>query len=113
MAIKQHLAVLKQLCKANKKVQRKLLAQGGRPLQHCLRECAVNLLAGTVPLSKHQFKKLKRYRNSIRELGRKKTSLKKRIHIEQQGGFLASLLLPIIGSVAGAVIKKAIHKKRK
>lgn len=113
MAIKKHVTVLRQLCKANKTVQRKLLVQGGKPLQHCLRECAVNLLAGNVPLSKPQFKRLKRYRNHIRELGRKKTSQKRRIQIEQQGGFLASLLLPIIGSVAASAIKTAIDKKKR
>lgn len=111
MGVQHHRHVLKQLTKSNKKNQRKLLRQGGKPLQHCLRECSVNILSGTVPLSKHQFKKLKRHRNSVRELSRKKTSLKKRFQIEQRGGFLASLLIPILGSIAGAAIKKAVRRK--
>lgn len=110
---KHHLSVLKKLCKCDKKVQKTLLVEGGKPLQHCLRECAVNLLSGTVPLNKQQFKKLKRHRKLVRELSKRNTSHKKRIEIEQKGGFLASLLLPIIGSIAGAAIKTTIHKKRR
>ena len=111
MALKTQLPVLKQLCKCNKREQRKLLRQGGKPLQLCLRECALNIVKGNVPLSKNQFKKLKRYKNSLREISKKRTSVKQRLKIEQRGGFLASLLIPIIGSIAGGLIKKAIHKK--
>ena len=110
---KKNLLMLKQLCKSNKAARKKILADGGKPLQHCLRECAVNLLSGTIPLNKRQFQKLKRYKTGIRDLSRRKTSYKKRLHIEQKGGFLASLLLPIIGSLAGAIIKKTSKKREK
>ena len=107
MAIKSaQVPVLKQLCKCNNSVKRKLLKHGGKPLQLCLRECALNVVKGNVPLSKHQFKKLKRYRKQVRELSKPRTSQKKRLQIEQKGGFLASLLLPIIGSVVQRVISK-------
>lgn len=111
MGIQQQLPLLKKLCKSDKRNQKKILLQGGKSLQHCLRECVVNVLSGTVPLSKHQFNKLKRYRSTLRELSKKRTSLKKRIKIEQKGGFLASLLVPIIGSLVGSAIKKTIHRK--
>jgi hypothetical protein len=112
MGIQQQLSVLKKLCSSKKQGQRKLLLQGGKSLQHCLRECAINLLSGTVPLSKRQFKKLKKHRNSLRELSKKRTTHKKRIQIEQRGGFLASLLIPVVAAIASATIKKAIHKRR-
>jgi hypothetical protein len=112
MGIQQQLSVLKKLCSSNKKNKKKLLLQGGKPLQHCLRECAVNLLSGNVPLSKQRFKNLKKYRKSVRELSKKRTSHKKRIKLEQNGGFLASFLIPIIGAIAGAAIKTAVQKRK-
>lgn len=111
MTISSELTVLKKLCKCNKKTQKQLLNQGGKKLQLCLRECALNVIRGNVPLSKHQFKKLRKYRKDLRELSHKRTSLKRRLKIEQKGGFLASLLLPIVGSLASAAIAKAIKKK--
>lgn len=100
MAIKKgQVPILKQLCKCNNHTRKKILKTGGKPLQLCLRECAVNTLKGNVNLSKHQFNKLRRYRKNLRDLSHKKTSLKKRLQIEQKGGFLASLLIPILGSL--------------
>ena len=103
-----HLPVLRKLCRCNKKVQKQILAQGGKPLQLCLRECALNVIRGNVPLSKHQFHKLRKFQKNLHELSRKNTSQKRRLKIEQRGGFLASLLLPIVGSLAGAAIRKAV-----
>lgn len=106
MALNRHIHVLKQLCKPDIKRRRRLLKEGGKPLQVCLRECALNVVKGNVPLSKRQFKKLKPYRNTIRQLSKYRTSLKDRLKIEQRGGFLGSLLVPILASIAGAVIKR-------
>ena len=111
MAVSEHLPVLKQLCRCNKKLQKQLLLQGGKSLQLCLRECALNVIKGNVPLSKHQFQKLKKYKKNLRDLSKKRTSFKERLQIEQRGGFLPAFLLPIIGSVASALITKAIHRK--
>ena len=108
MAVSTHLPVLRRLCRCNNKLQREILLRGGKPLQLCLRECALNVLRGNVPLSKHQFRKLRKFKNNLRELSRKNTTQKRRLEIEQRGGFLASLLLPIVGSLAGAVIRKAV-----
>ena len=112
MAIKTtQVPLLKQLCKCNKKLQKDLLKKGGKPLHLCLKECALNVIKGNVPLSKHQFRKIKKHKNQLREISKKNTSQKRRIKIEQRGGFIASLLIPIIGSLAGGLIKKAIHRK--
>ena len=60
-----------------------------------------------------QFNNLKQYRKEIREISKKRTSQKKRLEIQQKGGFLASLLIPIIGSLAGAIISNTKRGKRK
>lgn len=105
MAIRKQLPLLKKLCKCNKKAKKQLLLEGGKSLQLCLRECALNVIRGNVPLSKHQFKKLQKFKKYLRQLSQKKTSLKRRLHIEQRGGFLSSLLLPILGSVIAQVVQ--------
>lgn len=108
MVIKsKHVPLLRQLCRCNQTTAKNILKKN-KDLQLCLRECAVNVLKGNVPLSKHQLKKLKRHKKQLRELSLKKTSQKRRLQIEQKGGFLASLLFPVIGSI----IKSAINKKR-
>ena len=97
---------LKKLRRCTAKERKAILANGGKPLQLCLRECAINVLKGNVHLSKVQFNKLKKHKQKIRDLSKKNTSLKKRLSIEQKGGFLPLLLAPIIGSVLGGLLKK-------
>jgi hypothetical protein len=64
-----------------------------------LAEIALNILRGNVKLTKHQFLRLGRYKQSLRTLGNRKVSLKnKRQILGQQGGFLP-LLLPVIASL--------------
>lgn len=104
--LKTHLSELKKLAKCSAKERKALLAKGGKPLQLCLRECAINILKGNVHLSKSQFKRLKKYKNKLRDLSKKNTSTKKRLHIEQRGGFLPLLLAPIVGSLLGGLLKK-------
>ena len=102
----QHSAVLKKLKKCDSKQRKKLLKQGGKALQLCLQECALNILNGNVPLTPFQLKKLRRYKDKLRKLTKKRTSLKEKVAIEQRGGFLPALLAPVVGAVLGAILKK-------
>ncbi len=104
--VKANLPVLKKLKRCGTVERRKLLEKGGKPLQLCLRECAINVLKGNVPLTKSQLKKLGKHKKKIRDLSQKKTSYKRRIAIEQKGGFLPLLLAPIVGSILGGLLKK-------
>ena len=67
----------------------------------CLCECAKNLLKGNVPLTHAQKKTLSRRKKELRELARKKVSLKKKRKIVQSGGILGTLLGPIISVLGG------------
>lgn len=69
-------------------------------VQSLLREVCANVLEGRVPLSRGQKIKLRKDAASVRELARKKTSLKRRVKISQKGGFISALLGPVIGLVA-------------
>ena len=99
-------------CKSAKN-RRDLLLGGGPPLQHAIRECAYNVIKGSIPLTEKQRKALKKNNNPdcVRELARKKTPLKKRLAIEQKGGFLASLLVPVITSILGGTLSGSLSRR--
>ena len=99
-------------CKHAKK-RTHLLREGGAPMQKTLRECAHNLLKGTVPLTPRQRKDLKKHASGIRSLAKKKTSLKSRLAVEQKGGFLLGLLGPIFASLAGGALSSILSRKKK
>ena len=104
--VKAQMKTLRKLRTCTPKERKALLTEGGKPLQLCLRECAINILKGNVHLTKAQFKKLKSHKQKLRDLSKKTTSQKKRRLIEQQGGFLPLMLAPIVGAVLGKLLKK-------
>lgn len=66
-------------------------------------ECSLNILKGNVKLNRAQKKKLCRYKNKLRALIAKKTSMKSRKQILQSGGLIGALLGPVIG-VLGSLL---------
>ena len=101
--VEAHLSLLKKLRKCKPSHRKILIRDGGKSLQLCLRECAVNLLKGNIHLTKQQLNKLKKYKKQIREISKKKTSNKRRVKIEQTGGFLPALIAPVLGAVLGSI----------
>ena len=99
--VQKEIPVLKALCKCTSGKRKQLLQTGGKKLQICLDECAVNVLKGNVPLSKKHFSKLEKYKKPLRDVSLRKTSQMKRRQIVQRGGFLPALLAPIITSLVG------------
>jgi len=112
----RHIPVMKKLCRCRRDRRLKLYQKAGKDIKKCLLECAVNVLKGNVPLSQKEFLKLRKYKNTVRALSKKKLMKKKIESIVQKGGFLPLLLSPIIGALANVAIKgigKAIAKKKK
>lgn len=101
--LKKYSKSIKQLTKAppnlRKLVLRKKLKD--KEFVNCLCECAKNILQGNVPLTKAQKKSLSSRKTHLRKLSKKKTSLKQKKEIIQKGGFLGSLLAPIISVISG------------
>lgn len=98
------------LATAKPQMRRKLLASADPEVINMLAQLAANILYGNVPLNKRQLNRLKRYRNLLRLLRHKQTSVavkRKQLLRSQHGGFLP-LILPIISSVVGGLIGKAI-----
>ena len=107
--IRQHHSALCTLASEKPKTRKILLEKAKRPVIDALSECALNLLKGSIKLSEKQKKKLKRFKNYLRELANKRVSLKKKKLITQRGGFIPALLsaiLPVIGSLIGKAISK-------
>lgn len=82
----------------NKKAQRLLLRQlsKNRKFVSCLREIAKNTIAGNLPLSQVQKRKLNRHTSVVRGLAR-------RTKVQQSGGFIGAVL-PLLASIVGDVL---------
>ena len=103
--IREHAEYLQALKKAKTKKKRQLLLEaGGYPLVKCIGECCHNILHSGVPLSEPVRQHLKKHAKHIREVGDRKVGVKRKKEILlQHGGFLPTLLVPIISAVTGLV----------
>ena len=77
-------------------------------------EISSNCLLGNIPLTNCNYKKLQKYKNTLRALSTKNISrIKKRKLIQQKGGFLNILLPPVLTLLAtaiGNIIDRRLHK---
>ena len=93
--VKKYAATLRVLSRAKPKVKRMVIAKADKQFMNCLCECGKNILKGNVPLTPLQLRALRPYKNHLRDLVRKKVSLKKKKIILQKGGFIGALLRPL------------------
>ncbi len=106
--VMKHKDYLTLLSKAKGVKRRRLLIDlANQDEIKALSECFQNTLAGNVRLKSEEKKKLKRHRNTLRQVASKATSTrhKKKI-LQQKGGFLP-MLLRAIGSVLPALLGRA------
>ena len=95
--LKNHLPELQVLNKCNSKQRKALLEYANKDLILCLSECCANCLKGNVQLTKSQKKALSRHKKELRFVGNKRNDYKARKSmLVQRGGFLTSLLGPIL-----------------
>jgi hypothetical protein len=99
--LKQHGEMLRFLHRATPQAVHSVMKTASPELVRLLCECCHNVLKGNVPLSTTQKRRLHRYKDSLRELTRKRLSIKRRKAILQQGGFLGNLLAPIVTVLKG------------
>jgi hypothetical protein len=100
---------LQLLCSSNKKMQKSMIENATPEQIRSICEIIKNLLLGNVQLSDDQLKKIGRKRSILRQILKKKQSLKKRKYLIQQGGFLAYLVPAIISGLA-TVLSKVLEK---
>jgi len=103
--IRQQLPLLHALKDTRQKKKRQhLLAAGGPALIHCLSECCHNVVAGNIHMPLEQRKSLKRHACHIRAIGDPTIGPRKKQEIlNQHGGFLPALLVPILTAISGVV----------
>jgi len=94
--VKRYLPVLKRIRKLGNKARREFIRKCDKDFIDCVSECARNLLKGNVPLTKRQMTNLRRKRQDLRVLSKKKTSMRAKRKIVQKGGFLSALLPPVL-----------------
>jgi len=94
--VKRYLPVLKRIRKLGNKARREFIRKCDKDFIDCVSECARNLLKGNVPLTKRQMTNLRRKRQDLRALSKKKTSMRAKRKIVQKGGFLSALLPPVL-----------------
>ena len=106
--LKEHSSVLRRLQTCGKEKREELLRKGGKPLQTALQECAMNILNYNVPLTDKEYNTLEKYKDKVRYIGKKKMyNMRKRIKIEQKGGFLSALLAPIVRNIIKPLFSKS------
>ena len=108
--LQKHCSTLHFLAKSKPSSARSVIKDANRDLLDCISECCCNVLSGNVSLSPKQKNRLSKYKTVLREVAKKKTSLKKKKSLIQKGGFLAALLGPLLGAVIPAVTSFFIKK---
>lgn len=105
--LKQNYHFLNILSRSSPAQKKALLrtANKGQILSLC--EICLNVLSGNVPVP---VKKLRKYRNVLRRVAKKSTKLahKKKLFINQTGGFLPIVLRaigPVLASLLGQVLE--------
>ena len=85
--------------KHDKQKRNRIIDEGGMELVHCICDCVHNVLQGNIPVNDTEKNRLKRHKECLRELVKKKTLDKKRKHLIQEGGFLGALIPILVGLV--------------
>lgn len=100
--LKKHANMIKALTTTSPKLRKIIIKEADKDLITSLCDCANNILKGNVPLSAKQWSCLRRHKQSLRMLTQRK-SLAKKKKILQSGGFLGSLIAPVLG-ILGSVL---------
>ena len=83
----------------NKEKLNRIIDDGGMDLVRCICDCVLNVLRGNISVKDEEKQRLKKYKDCLRELAKKKTSDKRRKHIIQEGGFFGALIPILLGLV--------------
>jgi len=85
--------MLRVLCKSTPKVARDIIKTADNDFIKYICECSHNLLQGNISVSPKQKSKLKRHKKALRDIVKKKVSLKRKRKIIQNAGFLSNFII--------------------
>lgn len=99
--LKRTFEKVRLLTLATPSAHKQIIGKANRELIDSVCECCNNILKGRVPLKQKEKVKLSKYKNKLRDLAKKKLSLRKKRHIIQKGGFLlGAILTPVVSHLA-------------
>ena len=110
--VKRNAPMILALSKASEQIRVASLRTVTRDFVLALVEIAHNVLIGSVSISKSQLTSLRKYKNDIKALVSKQTSIAKKRVIVQKGGFIGLLLKPVLG-LLGSLIPGLLGVQRK
>ena len=109
--LKANVAFLRLLNKASAPQRKQLVRVANSEQIKSVCECAYNILRKNVHLSPKQLKKLRKYSRFVYIAADRSVPLKKKQRtIEQSGGFLPALLIPILTSILGGVASSVVER---
>lgn len=109
--VESQIALLEVLKNASPKLQRAILKNSDSKLIDALSEICFNYLKGNVKSTDTHFKKLKKYKTTIRKLGGScnKKVCKRKVLLQSGSGFFGLLLAPLVTELAGYVTRKFLR----
>jgi len=111
--IKRHAKTLSYLAECDKHNCKAIINAAGSELLNCFSDICYNVLKGKVSLSPTEENNLRKYKNILRKIADKKSTLKTKKTLVQKGGFLSALLGPLIESVLAPLAKGIFSGFRK
>ena len=102
--VKKYADLLNYLSKCSKASQREFIKNSSKELISALCEVCLNILKGKVQLTSGQKTNLSKHKKNLRALVNRKVSIGHKKKLLQKGGFITSLLAPLIGSLLKPLI---------
>ena len=96
-----------------KQKRNRIIDEAGKDLVQCICDCVLNVLNKNIELKYEEKKRLKRHKDCLRELVKKKTSDEKRKHLIQEGGFLGALIPTLVGLIGNLFGRSIMDRMKK
>ncbi len=107
--LRDHRVFLEMLSKSNPKY-RKTLINGAPPeIMKLLSECALNILRGSITLTKDEKTKLRKHRKELRQMATTRVSNRTKKKIVQKGGMLQAILKPVLKAALPHLVNHIVN----
>ena len=102
--VNKHRDLLRFLATATRNTQKEELSNSSKEFIETICEICLNILKSRINLTKKDIGKLGRHKRDIRKLANKKVAINHKRRIVQKGGFISSLLGPLLGSLLAPIL---------
>lgn len=105
--ITSHKDLLKAILSLKPKFREALLENCGDDEINCITECIFNVLKGKVPLKDKERRKLKKHKDTLRQIISKgESKVRKQIILQKGGAFLPIIIGSVLSALLGSIINK-------